>query len=84
MSQVNVNTPGGGTAGEPAGSSGMGFIIGIILAILIIALLVWFFVLRGGGAGGGADNGGGGGGTDATDGGGAEPAPSGWVLTELA
>lgn len=45
MGQVNVNTPGGGTAGEPAGSSGAGFILGIIIAIIVIAVLVYVLVL---------------------------------------
>jgi hypothetical protein len=45
MGQVNVNTPGGGTAGEPAGSSGAGFILGIIVAIIVIAVLVYILVL---------------------------------------
>ena len=48
MGQVNVNTPGGGTAGEPAGSSGAGFILGIIIAIIVIAVLVYMFVLAAG------------------------------------
>lgn len=77
MGQVNVNTPGGGTAGEPAGSSGAGFILGIIIAIILIAVLVYMFVL----APGGDSNGGG---TDPTDDGGVVPAPSGWVLTDHA
>jgi hypothetical protein len=45
MGQVNVNTPGGGTAGEPAGSSGAGFILGIIVAILVIVALVYFLLI---------------------------------------
>lgn len=73
MGQVNVNTPGGGTAGEPTGSSGAGFILGIIVAILIIAALVYFLVLAPP-----AGNGGG------TDGGDTEPAPSSWITTQLA
>ena len=76
MGQVNVNTPGdGGTAGEPAGSSGAGFILGIIIAIIVIAVLVYMFVLAPG-------NGGGGNTTD--DGGGDAPAPSGWMLRDYA
>ncbi len=55
MGQVNVNTPGGGTAGEPAGSSGAGFILGIIVAIIVIAVLVYFFVLAPGGDSNGGD-----------------------------
>lgn len=76
MGQVNVNTPNGGT--EPDGSSGAGFILGIIVAIIVIAALVYFLVL----APPAANDGGGGGG----DGGGdvTEPVPSGWVLTERA
>jgi len=77
MGQVNVNTPGGGTAGEPAGSSGAGMILGIIVAILVIAALVYFLVIAPGGT---TDDGGGG--TDATDG--TEPLPSGWRLVDLA
>jgi uncharacterized membrane protein len=76
MGQVNVNTPGDGTAGEPAGSSGAGFILGIIIAIILIAVLVYMFVL----APGGDSNGG----TDPTDNGGVEPAPSGVVLRDYA
>ncbi len=75
MGQVNVNTPGGGTAGEPAGSSGAGFILGIIIAIILIAVLVYLFVLA-------PDNSGGG--TTPTDDGGEAPAPSGWMLTDYA
>jgi len=72
MGQVNVNTPGGGTAGEPAGSSGAGFILGIIIAIIVIAVLVYFLVLAppaGNGDGGG------------TDGGDVEPVPSALMVT---
>jgi hypothetical protein len=43
MGQVNVNTPGGGTT-DPD-SSGAGFILGIIVAIIVIAALVYFLVL---------------------------------------
>ena len=76
MGQVNVNTPNGGS-GEPAGSSGAGFILGIIIAIILIAVLVYIFVLApGGGTNGGGDT------TD--DGGGEAPAPSGWMLTDYA
>jgi hypothetical protein len=74
MGQVNVNTP-GGADGEPAGSSGAGFILGIIIAIILIAVLVYMFVLNPG-----TNNGGG----DTTDPGGEEPAPSSWVLTDYA
>jgi hypothetical protein len=66
MGQVNVNS-----GGEPAGSSGSGFILGIIVAIIVIAALVYFLVLNPG-------NGGGNGGTD--DNGNGDPAPSGWML----
>jgi peptidoglycan/LPS O-acetylase OafA/YrhL len=76
MGQVNVNTPGGGTAGEPPGSTGAGMILGIIVAIIVIAALVYFLVLNPGN-GGGDTNGG------DTNGGG-EPAPSGWMLTDHA
>lgn len=83
MGQVNVNTPNGG---EPAGSSGAGFILGIIVALIVIAALVYFLVLNPGN--GGADNNGdtnGSGDTNGeTDGGGEEPAPSGWRLVDLA
>ena len=75
MGQVNVNTPGDGTAGEPAGSSGAGFILGIIIAIILIAVLVYLFVLAPGNGNGG---------TDPTDDGGVDPAPSGWVLPDYA
>ncbi len=73
MGQVNVNTPGGGTT-DPD-SSGAGFILGIIVAIIVIAALVYFLVLRG------PDNG------DTTDGGtdgGEEPVPSALVLRDYA
>ena len=71
MGQVNVNTPGGAT--DPDGSSGAGFILGIIVAIIVIAALVYFLVL--------APNGNGGGTTDDDGGDGGAPAPSGWMLT---
>jgi hypothetical protein len=74
MGQVNVNTPGGAT--DPDGSSGAGFILGIIVAIIVIAALVYFLVLAPNGNGGGTTNDGGG------DGG--APAPSGWMLTHHA
>lgn len=79
MGQVNVNTPSGG---EPAGSSGAGFILGIIIAIIVIAALVYFLVLSGGN--GDADPG-----VDADGGtnGEVDPgdaAPSGWRLVDLA
>lgn len=72
MGQVNVNTPGGG---EPSGSSGAGFILGIIIAIILIAVLVYIFVL----APGGTTNGDG-----TTDADVEAPAPSGWMLTDYA
>jgi hypothetical protein len=72
MGQVNVNTPGGAT--DPDGSSGAGFILGIIVAIIVIAALVYFLVLAPDGNGGGTTNDDGGGGGNA-------PAPSGWMLT---
>ena len=72
MGQVNVNTPGGGTPVEPAGSSGAGLILGVILAIILIAVLLWIFVLRPP-----ADTTDGGG----TDGGGEVPAPSALIVT---
>jgi uncharacterized membrane protein len=45
MGQVNVNNPG---PAEPVdgGGTGLGFIVGILLAIVIIALLVYFLVLN--------------------------------------
>jgi ABC-type Co2+ transport system permease subunit len=72
MGQVNVNTPSGGTAGEPPGSSSAGFILGIIVAILIIAALVYFLVLNPGDGG------------DGTDGDSVEPNPSALVLRDFA
>jgi hypothetical protein len=90
MGQVNVNSGGSEPVGEPTGSSGAGFILGIIVAIIVIAALVYFLVLNGGN--GGTDNGGDGG-TDngngdevlpSTDDGGGEVAPSGWVLVTRA
>jgi hypothetical protein len=71
MGQVNVNTPGGGTDGTD--SSGAGFILGIIVAIIVIAALVYFLVLAPGNDAGGN-----------TDGGGNGPAPSGWMMTNRA
>lgn len=93
MGQVNVNTPGGAT--DPDGSSGAGFILGIIVAIIVIAALVYFLVLNGGdwgnggdGGNGGTDNGNGGEVLPSTDDGGgtapSEAAPSGWVLVTRA
>lgn len=94
MGQVNVNTPRDG--GEPAGSSGAGFIIGIIVAIIVIAALVYFLVLGGGNGdtdpgvdGDGQTNGETDPGTDdgETDGGDApseDAAPSGWRLVDIA
>ena len=87
MGQVNVNTP----SGNDGDSSGAGFILGIIVAIIVIAALVYFLVLNGGNGddNGGTDNGG----TDngngdevlpSTDDGGGEVAPSGWVLVTRA
>jgi hypothetical protein len=74
MGQVNVNTPGGGTT-DPD-SSGAGFILGIIVAIIVIAALVYFLVLAPGGTGNGN-------GTD--DGNGdVVPDPSAWMLTDYA
>jgi hypothetical protein len=71
MGQVNVNTPDGGTSPD---SSGAGFILGIIVAIIVIAALVYFLVLAPGG--------------DTTDGGGDGdgdmPAPSALVLRDYA
>ena len=67
MGQVNVNTPGG----SDSDSSGAGFILGIIVAIIVIAALVYFLVLAPGNNG--ADNG------DGTT-----PQPSGWMLTNRA
>ena len=89
MGQVNVNTPGGG---EPAGSSGAGFILGIIVAIIVIAALVYFLVLQGPATNPGTDTGGEGdtngdvdpGTGDQGGGGSAAPAPSGWRLVDLA
>lgn len=71
MGQVNVNTPGGGTT-DPD-SSGAGFILGIIVAIIVIAALVYFLVLAPGN--GDAD-----GGTDGGD----VPEPSALVLRDYA
>ena len=53
MGQVNVNSGGSEPVGEPAGSSGAGFILGIIVAIIVIAALVYFLVLNGGNGGNG-------------------------------
>ena len=87
MGQVNVNTPNDrGVPPEPAGTSGAGFIIGIIIAILVIAALVYFLVIAPP-AGDGTD----GDGTNGTDGDGGgdvlpsapDVAPSGWVLRDL-
>jgi hypothetical protein len=74
MGQVNVNAPGGGTTDpDGADSSGAGFILGIIVAIIVIAALVYFLVL----APGNGDNTDGG-----TDGGDTEPMPSALVLRD--
>jgi hypothetical protein len=69
MGQVNVNTPSGN--GEPAGSSGAGFILGIIVAIIVIAVLVYLLVLA-------PPNDGTDGNGDGGDGG---PVPSAWIMT---
>jgi hypothetical protein len=84
MGQVNVNSGGS----EPAGSSGAGFILGIIIAIIVIAALVYFLVL--GGGNGDADPGTDNGGDDSgevdpgTDDGGDTTEPSGWRLVDIA
>lgn len=81
MSQVNVNTPDDRGVPPETGSSGAGFIIGIVVAILIIAALVYFLVLAPAPAGDGTDGG--------ADGNGdvlpslPAPAPSAWVLHDL-
>ena len=49
MGQVNVNTP----SGNDGDSSGAGFILGIIVAIIVIAALVYFLVLAPGSDSGG-------------------------------
>ena len=49
MGQVNVNTP----SGNDGDSSGAGFILGIIVAIIVIAALVYFLVLAPGNDSGG-------------------------------
>jgi hypothetical protein len=72
MGQVNVNTPGGGTT-DPD-SSGAGFILGIIVAIIVIAALVYFLVLA---PGADTDTNG-----DTTDG--DVPEPSALVLRDYA
>jgi hypothetical protein len=48
VSQVNVNTPGGGGTAPASDGSGYGFIVGIIVAILVIVLLVWLLVFNNG------------------------------------
>ena len=58
MGQVNVNpppSPPAPVAPAPADGTGIGFIVGILIAILIIALLVWFLLINPGGR---ANNGG--------------------------
>lgn len=45
MGQVNVNTPSDGGSGEPAGSTGAGMILGIIVAVILIAALIYFLLL---------------------------------------
>jgi hypothetical protein len=74
MGQVNVNTP----SGSEPDSSGAGFILGIIVAILVIAALVYFLVLAPGNGGGNTTDGGGGGSQPAES---MPAAPSGWVIT---
>lgn len=83
MGQVNVNTPSGS---DPDSSSGSGFILGIIVAIIVIAALVYFLVLApgdGNNDGGTPDGGTDGGGVDASEPADV-PAPSGWKLINLA
>jgi hypothetical protein len=70
MGQVNVNTPGGG--GTDSDSSGAGFILGIIVAIIVIAALVYFLVLAPGND------------ADTVDDDGTEPMPSALVLRDFA
>jgi hypothetical protein len=48
VSQVNVNTPGGGEPAPVSDGSGYGFIVGIIVAILVIVLIVWLLLFNGG------------------------------------
>jgi hypothetical protein len=91
MGQVNVNSGGTDPVGEPTGSSGAGFILGIIVAIIVIAALVYFLVLSGGNgdAGNGTTDPGtdGGNGDEvlpSTDDGGGDVAPSGWMLVTRA
>ena len=56
MSQVNVNTPGGGP--EPVESgSGYGFIVGILVAIVVIVLLAYFLLLNPGSSNNATNNG---------------------------
>jgi hypothetical protein len=55
VSQVNVNTPGGGEPAPVSDGSGYGFIVGILVAILVIAVLVWLLVFSGGGGGNNTD-----------------------------
>lgn len=77
MSQVNVNTPGGGEPGPPvADGSGYGFIVGILVAVVVIALLVWLLVFNGAGNGGNNDTNGGDGDTT--------PEPTGIYLVHRA
>jgi hypothetical protein len=80
MSQVNVNTPGGGP--EPVESgSGYGFIVGILVAIVVIVLLAYFLLLNPGSSNNATNNGGGGnsGGQPTVT-----PGPSAWHLVDLA
>ena len=86
MSQVNVNQPpppveGPPVAPAPADGTGLGFIVGILLAIVIIALLVYFLLISPGGTTNSSNNTtGGNGGSQNTPG----PGPSGARLVELA
>ncbi len=78
MSQVNVNTPGGGPEPVETGT-GYGFIVGILVAIVVIALLVYFLLLSPGSTTPTNTGGGSTGGGDMT-----APAPSAWHLVDLA
>jgi hypothetical protein len=78
MSQVNVNTPGGGPEPVETGT-GYGFIVGILVAIVVIALLVYFLLLSPGSTTPTNTGGGSTGGGDMTT-----PAPSAWHLVDLA
>ena len=78
MSQINVNTPNGG---EPAGSGGMGMIVGAILALIVVAVVVYFLFLGGGNGGNGTDGGDEGNGDVVES---VAPEPSAWRLVDLA